>query len=634
MFIGRDAKTSLAKTLAPFLAVVPIMSVSRILRIRKTHRSCRKFQSGKGNGCPFTQLWAKMFQGFNPLLDRHRGFVNNMSAHGASATAFLRETASSSGRWIPGSTTSFTDKAGIAQSLNDLSQPVLIVQTEDGLGVANGGTFDPTSQNSSGYAVRAFLPPLPTSQLGDTAFRNAHGLKLNYVTGAMANGIASAEIVEAIGKAGMLGCFGAAGLTLDRIDANIVRIKQNLGSLPFGVNLIHSPNEQDHEAATVDLLLKRDVRFIEASAFLDLTPHFVRYRLHGITRDVDGRIHTPNRVMAKVSRVEVAQKFLSPVPERMLREFVTKGILSESQAELAKQVPLADDCTVEADSGGHTDNRPAITLLPTILALRDRLQSEYRFATPVRVGLGGGIATPASAAGAFAMGAAYVVTGSINQACVESGSSDIVRQMLAEAGQADVTMAPAADMFEMGVKVQVLKRGTMFAMRGSKLYELYRAYPSIEAIPATERVQIEKNLFRHSLDEIWSQTQDYFSKRDPREIAKAEADPKHKMALVFRWYLGQASRWANSGIADRKLDYQVWCGPAMGAFNEWAKGSFLESAPNRRVVTVAWNLMNGAALTLRRQQLRWQGVTVFDDLIDTRPKSLAELESAMLAGRA
>ncbi len=81
------------------------------------------------------------------------------------------------------------------------------------------------------------------------------------------------------------------------------------------------------------------------------------------------------------------------------------------------------------------------------------------------------------------MGAAYVVTGSVNQACVESGTSDAVRKMLAEAGQADVTMAPAADMFEMGVKVQVLKRGTMFAMRAAKLYELYRAYPSLGSDP-------------------------------------------------------------------------------------------------------------------------------------------------------
>ena len=37
-------------------------------------------------------------------------------------------------------------------------------------------------------------------------------------------------------------------------------------------------------------------------------------------------------------------------------------------------------------------------------------------------------------------------------------------------------MAPAADMFEMGVKLQVLKRGTMFPMRAQKLYELYRAH--------------------------------------------------------------------------------------------------------------------------------------------------------------
>ncbi len=47
---------------------------------------------------------------------------------------------------------------------------------------------------------------------------------------------------------------------------------------------------------------------------------------------------------------------------------------------------------------------------------------------------------------------------------------------------------------------------------------------------------------------------------------------------MFRWYLGLSSRWANAGEAGRQLDYQVWCGPAMGAFNEWAKGSFLEAA--------------------------------------------------------
>ena len=79
------------------------------------------------------------------------------------------------------------------------------------------------------------------------------------------------------------------------------------------------------------------------------------------------------------------------------------------------------------------------------------------------------------------------------------------------------------------------------------------------------------------------------------------------------------------------MDYQVWCGPAMGAFNEWAKGSFLQQAQNRTVATVALNILHGAALTLRRQQLHWQGVTGWDDVFDLRPKTGAELAALMAA---
>src|SRR5262249_50155349 len=148
----------------------------------------------------------------------------------------------------------------------------------------------------------------------------------------------------------------------------------------------------------------------------------------------------------------------------------------------------------------------------------------------------GGLSTPSSLAAAFAMGAAYVLTGSVNQACVESGSSEIVRKMLAQAEQADTAMAPAADMFEMGVKVQVLKRGTMFPMRAAKLFELYRSYPGMDALPATDRAVLEKQFFRATLESAWDSTKAYFLKRDPREVDRAERDPKHKMALVFRSY--------------------------------------------------------------------------------------------------
>src|SRR5262249_7830393 len=216
---------------------------------------------------------------------------------------------------------------------------------------------------------------------------------------------------------------------------------------------------------------------------------------------------------------------------KFVDELVRSGELTAQQAELARRVPMAQDLTAEADSGGHTDNRPAITLIPTLIALRDRLQEQYRYDVPLRVGAAGGIATPAAVAAAFQMGAAYVLTGSINQACVESGSSDAVRAMLAAAEQADVIMAPAADMFEMGVKLQVLKRGTMFAMRAAKLYEAYRAYPSLEAIPEAERQQLEKMIFRVPLAEVWRQTAEVWRERDPSQLDRAAREPKHRMAL-------------------------------------------------------------------------------------------------------
>jgi PfaD family protein len=480
----------------------------------------------------------------------------------------------------------------------------------------------------------AFVPALRTEDLGDAGFRSDHRLRANYVAGAMANGIASVELVEALSEAGFLAFFGAAGLSLPTVETALDRLERNFGPLaetcvPFGVNLIHSPNEPDLEAAVADLFLRRGVRLVEASAYLDLTLPIVRYRLAGIRRGADGLPVVPNRVIAKVSRIEVASKFLAPAPPAMIRQLMANGDLSAEQAELAARVPVASDITAEADSAGHTDNRPALTLLPTLLALRDRLQGQYGDTFPLRVGLGGGIATPAAAAAAFAMGAAYIVTGTVNQACVESGSSDIVRRMLAQAEQADVAMAPAADMFEMGVKVQVLKRGTMFAMRAAKLYEIYRSCGSLGEIPAADRQMLEKTIFRASLDEVWAQTRAFFERRDPGQNERAEREPKHKMALAFRWYLGQSSRWANAGEPSRQIDYQVWCGPAMGAFNEWVRGSFLEKPENRKVAIVGRNLLYGAAVLLRAAQLRSQGCRLPGHLPRVSPLESAELDERL-----
>jgi trans-AT polyketide synthase, acyltransferase and oxidoreductase domains len=201
-----------------------------------------------------------------------------------------------------------------------------------------------------------------------------------------------------------------------------------------------------------------------------------------------------------------------------------------------------------------------------------------------------------------------------------------VRLMLAETRQADVTMAPAADMFEMGVTVQVLKRGTMFPMRAAKLYEIYRAHGSLDEIPHAERVKLETTLFRAPLEDIWRETRDYFLRRDPRQVERSERDPKHRMALVFRWYLGQSAHWAKDGETARRIDYQVWCGPAMGAFNEFASGSFLEHPSRRDVVTVAFNILFGAAVITRANYLRWQGVYLSPETLRAEPLELSQIK--------
>jgi trans-AT polyketide synthase/acyltransferase/oxidoreductase domain-containing protein len=484
----------------------------------------------------------------------------------------------------------------------------------------------------NGHAERgAHVPACRLEDLGDASFTAAHGLRFPCMAGAMANGIGSVEIVEAMGRHGLLGIFGSAGLSVDVIERAIDQLERGLSQpVPFGMNLIHSPGEPSLEMATAELYLRRRVRLVEASAFLGLTLPVVRYRVTGIRRDETGRVIAPNRIIAKVSRVEVASKFMAPPPEKLVRELVALGAISAEQAEWTGRIPMADDITAEADSGGHTDNQPAIVLLPTMVALRDQIQAQYRYDRPPRVGAAGGISTPWAAAAAFAMGAAYVVTGSVNQSCVEAGTCDAVRRMLAEARQADVAMAPAADMFEMGVRVQVLKRGTLFAMRAARLYELYRSHNGLDQIPSSERANLEKMIFRAPLESIWDQTRAYFERRDPSQIEPAMRDPKQKMALVFRWYLGMSSHWANTGEPSRVADYQIWCGPAMAAFNDWVRGSFLEGPENRRAATVAWNILYGAAVLTRARIASVQGVTLPPGVPRLAPLDISEIENRLL----
>jgi len=522
--------------------------------------------------------------------------------------------------WNPaGEAPAFEPQALIAASRRMRERAWILRDPRSGrLGVGFGGTLGP-----AGVAeVVGALPALMPQSLGDPAFCATHRVRLPYVAGEMAGGIATCEMVIAMAQAGMLGFFGAGGLPLPAVEAAVERLQTSLGprGLAWGINLIHNLHDPAAEDSVVDLFLRRGVERVCASAFLQVTAPVVRYAISGIHQDAQGRIVRPRHLFAKLSRPEVAAQFMGPAPASVLAALVDQGRISRREAELAAHVPLAQDITVEGDSGGHTDNRPLVGLFPVITKQAAELQARHGYATPVRVGAAGGLGTPASVAAAFALGAAYVVTGSVNQAAVESGLSPAGRALLAQAAIDEVAMAPAADMFELGARVQVLKRGTLFAPRAQRLQEIYRLYPGIDAIPPADRQRLEKEVFRMPLSQVWAQTQAYFATRDPGQVDRAAREPKHQMALVFRWYLGQASRWARDGQADRAMDYQIWCGPAMGAFNAWTRGSVLEDPAQRTVVQIALNLMEGAAVVLRAQQLRSYGLPVPAAAFDVRPR--------------
>ena len=493
----------------------------------------------------------------------------------------------------------------IRHALLELEKPVWAVDEHGEIGVASGGKTCPEAQ---GLNILGFVPVMSIDMLGDKGFCETYSTRYAYYAGAMANGISSEEFVIALGRDGFMGSYGAGGLSPARIEAAIQKIKAALPNGPYAFNLLNSPNEPALEQKAVELYLKHHIQVIEASAYLAITAPLVQYRVAGFSRTASGDVVIGNRVIAKLSRLEMAQKFLEPAPADIVSTLLEEKKITPEQAALAQQIPMADDITVEADSGGHTDNRPLVGMLPAFLTLRDQLQEKYHFPQQVRIGAAGGIGTPDAALAAFMLGAAYVVTGSINQSCIESGASDHTRNLLAQAEMADVAMAPAGDMFEMGVRVQVLKRGTMFAMRAQKLYELYTRYNAWDEVPQAEREKLEKTVFKRDFESIWSDTVKFFMERDPRQVERGNANPKDKMALVFRWYLGLSSRWSAGGEKGREMDYQVWCGPSMGAFNNWVKGTYLEIPQNRHVADVARQILRGCAYLYRVRSLEAQGV--------------------------
>jgi trans-AT polyketide synthase/acyltransferase/oxidoreductase domain-containing protein len=448
-------------------------------------------------------------------------------------------------------------------------------------------------------------PAILAESLGSMDFRKDYNLRYNYVAGGMYHGISSPDMVVKMAEAGMMGFFGTGGLQLSEVETAIKYIQQKLNdSQSFGMNLLYNPMTPKLEEQLIDLFIRYKIHILEAASFLSITPYLIKYRAKGLEKDRQGNIASRNRIIAKVSRPEVAELFLGPAPEEMVVKMVSEGKISREEAEMLKAIPMADDLCVAGDSGGFTGQGIVSALMPAMIKLRDEAMKKYDYAKPIRVGCAGGIGTPEAAAAAFILGADFIVTGSVNQCTMEANTSQTVKDMLQRMNVQDTDYAPSEIMFEMGAKIQVLKKGLFFPARANKLYSLYRQYESLNDIDPKTKAEIEERYFKKSIQEVFNEIKSHNS---PEEMDKAAQNPKYKMALVFKWYFHTAMQSALSGDEKYKIDYQIHCSPALGAFNQWVKGTPWETWQNRHAHEIGIKIMDEAAALLAQ---RFQSITV------------------------
>jgi hypothetical protein len=111
------------------------------------------------------------------------------------------------------------------------------------------------------------LPNLTAQDFGDAEFKKTYGLKYAMYGGAMANGIASSDMVIALGKCGCMGSYGAGGMRLETVAQEIDKIKAALGDKPYMINMLSNRNG-DMEMQLAQMLVEKNVPAVEASAYI------------------------------------------------------------------------------------------------------------------------------------------------------------------------------------------------------------------------------------------------------------------------------------------------------------------------------------------------------------------------------
>ncbi|MEU7791924.1 acyltransferase domain-containing protein [Micromonospora tulbaghiae] len=400
---------------------------------------------------------------------------------------------------------------------------------------------------ASGPPPAAASRPRPA---GSSGLRADYGIRYACLAGSSPFGVTSPAFLRRLSGAGLLGFFGAQGLTLPEIRAALAELRD---VRRYGVAW---PSGGD-ERALCDLYLAHDVRHVEVAGPLAVvSPQLVRFR-HG-----DG----PRQVLVRAPDLATAVRFLRPADPATVRALAAAGHLDGASAGAAAREAVATDVAVERD---------AHALVPALVALRDRE------APGARIGVAG-VGTPAAVAAAFALGADFVVTTTVNQCTAEAATSDAAKDLLAALDVTDVREAPDPDLFELGARSPVAHRGTLFAARAEELYRMFLRYDRLADVGPRRLAELERTHFGRPLDEVRA------------DLGVAGRDDRGVLASVCAAYCREATAAALRGTPGQRLNYRVPASTDVGAFNRLVAAEPLADWRARHAELVTERLLSEA----------------------------------------
>ncbi|MFI2264963.1 acyltransferase domain-containing protein [Micromonospora aurantiaca (nom. illeg.)] len=396
-------------------------------------------------------------------------------------------------------------------------------------------------------------PPATASRprpAGSPGLRSDYGIRYACLAGSSPFGVTSPAFLRRLSESGLLGFFGTWGLALPEIRAALAELRD---VRRYGMAW---PSGGD-ERALCDLYLAHGVRHVEVTGPLAVvSPQLVRFR-HG-----DGS----RQVLVRAPDLATAVRFLRPADPATVRALAAAGHLDGGSAGAAAREAVATDVAVERD---------AHALVPALVALRDRE------APGARIGVAG-VGTPAAVAAAFALGADFVVTTTVNQCTAEAATSDAAKDLLAALDVTDVREAPDPDLFELGARSPVAHRGTLFAARAEELYRMFLRYDRLADVGPRRLAELERTHFGRPLDEVRA------------DLGVAGRDDRRVLASVCAAYCRQATAAALRGTPGQRLNYRVPASTDVGAFNRLVAAEPLADWRARHAELVTERLLSEA----------------------------------------